>query len=86
MTEFILSRDGRIFITADHGNAEKMIDKDMPFTAHTNNKVPFIFVGNNLEIALRQEGGALCDIAPTVLQSMELEQPLEMTGKSLIEQ
>ncbi len=87
MTEFVLSRDGRIFITADHGNAEKMIEKDKPFTPHTTNKVPFIFVGNNLgEVKLRQEDGALCDIAPTILQSMELLQPPEMTGKSLIKQ
>ncbi len=77
--------NGVLFICADHGNAEKMIDYETgePHTAHTTNPVPFILVNADESIKLR-EGGALCDIAPTLLELMELEQPEEMTGKSLI--
>ncbi len=81
----IKAKDGIIFITADHGNAEKMFDNTngQPFTAHTTNPVPFIMVGNNLK-NVKLMDGALCDIAPTILKVMELKQPKEMTGKSLI--
>lgn len=77
--------DGVLFICADHGNAEKMIDYETgaPHTAHTTNPVPFILVNAGEGIKLR-EGGALCDIVPTLLEIMELPQPPEMTGKSLI--
>lgn len=77
--------DGVLFICADHGNAEKMIDYETgaPHTAHTTNPVPFILVNAGEGIKLR-EGGALCDIVPTLLEIMELPQPAEMTGKSLI--
>lgn len=76
--------DGVLFICADHGNAEKMIDYETgnPHTAHTTNPVPFILV-NYGDVKLR-EGGCLADIAPTLLEIMELPQPAEMTGKSLI--
>ncbi len=75
--------DTNMFICADHGNAEKMSDeKGLPFTAHTNNQVPFSLV-NSKGYKLR-EGGSLCDIAPTLLELMNIEIPKEMTGKSLI--
>ena len=77
--------DGVLFICADHGNAEKMIDYETgePHTAHTTNPVPFILVNADPKYTLR-EGGCLADIAPTLLQIMGLEQPKEMTGKSLL--
>lgn len=77
--------DGCMFICADHGNAEQMIDYETgaPFTAHTTNPVPFILVNYDDTVKLR-EGGALADIAPTLIEIMGLEQPAEMTGKSLI--
>ena len=76
---------GVMFICADHGNAEKMIDYETgkPHTAHTTNPVPFILVNADPSYTLR-EGGCLADIAPTLLDLMGLEQPAEMTGKSLI--
>ena len=76
---------GVLFICADHGNAEKMVDYETgaPHTAHTTNPVPFILVNAGEGIKLR-EGGCLADIAPTLLELMELPQPEEMTGKSLI--
>ena len=76
---------GAMFICADHGNAEKMIDYETgePHTAHTTNPVPFILVNVDPSFKLR-EGGCLADIAPTLLELMGLEQPKEMTGKSLI--
>ena len=77
--------DGVMFICADHGNAEKIIDYETgkPLTAHTTNPVPFILVNADPDMKLR-EGGCLADIAPTLLEIMGLEQPAEMTGKSLI--
>ncbi|MCI5828409.1 MAG: 2,3-bisphosphoglycerate-independent phosphoglycerate mutase [Lachnospiraceae bacterium] len=77
--------DGAMFICADHGNAEKMVDYETgkPHTAHTTNPVPFILVNYDDSYTLR-EGGCLADIAPTLLQIMGLEQPAEMTGKSLL--
>ena len=76
---------GVMFICADHGNAEKMIDYETgePHTAHTTNPVPFILVNAEPDMKLL-EGGCLADIAPTLLEIMGLEQPAEMTGKSLI--
>ena len=77
--------DGVLFICADHGNAEKMIDYETgaPHTAHTTNPVPFILVNYDDSYTLR-DGGSLCDIAPTLIQIMGLNQPAEMTGKSLL--
>jgi 2,3-bisphosphoglycerate-independent phosphoglycerate mutase len=76
---------GVMFICADHGNAEKMIDYETgaPHTAHTTNPVPFILVNGDAGWKLR-EGGRLADIAPTLIDIMGLEQPAEMTGKSLL--
>ena len=85
IAEKVKEKDGIIFITADHGNAEKMFDETtgQPFTAHTTNLVPFIMVANDVK-NVKLSDGSLCDIAPTILQVMELKQPKEMTGKSLI--
>lgn len=74
--------DGVLFVTADHGNADKMLDENgEPFTAHTTNPVPFIVYNHACKL---REGGRLCDIAPTMLKVMGLDQPAEMTGKSII--
>ena len=77
--------DGQMFICADHGNAEQLIDEETgePFTAHTTNPVPFILVNADPAYQLR-EGGCLADIAPTLIELMGMEQPKEMTGKSLL--
>ena len=75
---------GALLITADHGNCDMMLTKDnKPITSHTTNKVPFILYGVE-NVKLRSEG-ALCDIAPTILELLNIKQPEEMTGKSLIE-
>lgn len=81
----IREEDGQMFICADHGNAEQLIDYETkePFTAHTINPVPFILVNYDKEYTLR-EGGCLADIAPTLIEMMGLTQPEEMTGKSLL--
>ncbi len=77
--------DGVMFICADHGNAEQLVDYETgePFTAHTTNPVPFILVNADPSYKLR-EGGCLADIAPTLIELMGMEQPKEMTGKSLL--
>lgn len=77
--------DGQMFICADHGNAEQLIDYEtkQPFTAHTINPVPFILVNYDDAYTL-QEGGCLADIAPTLIEMMGMTQPEEMTGKSLL--
>ena len=77
--------DGAMFICADHGNAEQLVDYETgePFTAHTTNQVPFILVNYDEAYTLR-EGGCLADIIPTLIQIMGKEQPVEMTGKSLL--
>ena len=83
--EAIKEVNGQMFICADHGNAEQLIDKETgePFTAHTTNPVPFILVNADPAYKLR-EGGCLADIAPTLIELMGMEQPEEMTGKSLL--
>ncbi|MEE1197428.1 MAG: 2,3-bisphosphoglycerate-independent phosphoglycerate mutase [Lachnospiraceae bacterium] len=77
--------DGQMFICADHGNAEQLVDYETgaPFTAHTTNPVPFILVNADPKYTLR-EGGCLADIIPTLIELMGMEQPAEMTGKSLL--
>lgn len=77
--------DGQMFICADHGNAEQLIDETTgePFTAHTTNQVPFILVNADPAYGLR-EGGCLADIAPTLIEMMGMKQPKEMTGTSLL--
>ncbi len=81
--EAVKEVDGTLFVTADHGNADQMEEPDgSPFTAHTTNPVPFIVV-NCGDVELR-EGGKLSDIVPTMLKVMNLPQPEEMTGTSII--
>lgn len=81
----ILSLGGNAIVTADHGNADKMVDdENNPFTAHTTNVVPFIVVGDKFIGKKLSSDGKLCDIAPTLLDMMNLTKPAEMTGKSLI--
>ena len=77
--------DGQMFICADHGNAEQMVDYETgaPFTAHTTNPVPFILVNADPSYTLR-ENGCLADIIPTLIELRGMEQPAEMTGKSLL--
>ena len=77
--------DGQMFICADHGNAEQLIDYETgaPWTAHTTNPVPFILVNADPKYTLR-ENGCLADIVPTLIQLMGMEQPADMTGKSLL--
>ncbi len=81
----VLAKGGAVLLTADHGNADQMYDPDPehPFTAHTTNPVPFLVAGLG-DVSLRK-GGVLADIAPTMLKILELPQPEEMTGKSIIE-
>jgi 2,3-bisphosphoglycerate-independent phosphoglycerate mutase len=76
--------NARLLITADHGNCEMMIDPETggPHTAHTTNPVPFLIVDSEGDRALRS-GGALCDVGPTLLTMLGLEQPSEMTGIDL---
>ncbi|WP_142414246.1 2,3-bisphosphoglycerate-independent phosphoglycerate mutase [Hathewaya massiliensis] len=81
----ILEKNGTVFITADHGNCEQMIDYSTgkPLTSHTTNKVPFLWVSNEVNGRGLKEG-VLADIAPTMLETMGLSKPEEMTGNSLI--
>jgi 2,3-bisphosphoglycerate-independent phosphoglycerate mutase len=73
---------GVALITADHGNAEKLADEDgKPFTAHTTNLVPVVITSNDYKL---REDGILSDIAPTLLELLGVEVPVEMTSKSLI--
>ena len=82
VVDAIKEMGGVALITADHGNADKMVDDDgEPFTAHTTNPVPFCVIGYDCEL---KDGGRLADIAPTMLQILGLPQPKEMDGTSLI--
>ena len=83
--EAIKEVNGQMFICADHGNAEKLIDEETgePFTAHTTNPVPFILVNADEQYGLR-EGGKLSDIIPTMIEMMGMTKPEEMTGESLL--
>ncbi|MGN0472353.1 MAG: 2,3-bisphosphoglycerate-independent phosphoglycerate mutase [Lachnospiraceae bacterium] len=81
----VMKTGSTLFICADHGNAEMMIDYETkaPFTAHTTNPVPFILVNYDPAYTLR-EGGCLADIIPTLIETMGMEKPAEMTGESLL--
>jgi 2,3-bisphosphoglycerate-independent phosphoglycerate mutase len=86
LVEAAKKEDATIVLTADHGNAEQMIDhtKNKPHTAHTINMVPFAIINaKDPDMKLKEEG-SLIDLAPTVLDLMDIEKPEEMTGKSLI--
>ena len=85
VVEAVDAVNGQLFICADHGNAEMMVNPETgdPLTAHTTNPVPFILVNYDPAYTLR-EGGCLADIAPTLLEMMGMEKPAEMTGESLL--
>ena len=81
----LLSVNGTMFICADHGNCEQLVDYETgaPFTAHTTNPVPYILVNYDPAYTLK-EGGCLADIVPTLIETMGMTKPAEMTGKSLL--
>ena len=85
VVDAVLKQDGYVLITSDHGNADVMFDyeKNEPVTSHTTNDTPFILIGTD---AKKVREGALCDLAPTMLQLLGEEIPPEMTGRSLIEE
>lgn len=81
----ILKKGGALFITADHGNCEEMKDDHGgPMTAHTTDPVPLIYVSDDARRAKLRERGGLSDIAPTMLELLQIQKPGEMTGESLI--
>ena len=84
IAEAMLQKEGTILMTADHGNAEQMIDYKTgdPHTAHTTNPVPLVLISNNKELKIKE--GKLADLAPTLLELMGIEKPSEMTGESLL--
>ena len=86
VVKLVEEKQGNLLITADHGNAEQMIDYKTgePHTAHTTNPVPLILVTNNKNLKLKKDG-KLADLAPTMLNLMNLEKPEEMTGESLLD-
>ena len=86
VVKLVEEKQGNLLITADHGNAEQMIDYKTgePHTAHTTNPVPLILVTADQNLKLKQ-GGKLADLAPTMLDLMNLEKPEEMTGESLLD-
>ncbi len=84
VADSVLKNGWDMLLTADHGNAEKMLDENGgPFTAHTTNPVPLCLISERFRHAELNEG-ALRDIAPTLLSLVDVPQPAEMTGKSLI--
>ena len=87
VVEALQAVNGQGFITADHGNAEQMLDETtgQAQTAHTTFPVPLIYIPPQGCKARLLKGGSLSDLAPSLLKVMGLKQPLEMTGKSLVE-
>lgn len=80
-----IENNGTLIITADHGNAEQMVNDDGSIrTAHSLNPVPFILINNNLKNTKLKQSGCLADIAPTILDIIDIDKPEEMTGQSLI--
>jgi 2,3-bisphosphoglycerate-independent phosphoglycerate mutase len=86
LVEKVLSKDGNIIITADHGNADDMIDfdSDQPNTFHTKNPVPFLLVSEKYKDKKLRDGGVLGNIAPTILDIMGVDKPEVMTKNSLL--
>ena len=84
IVEEVLKKDGTILMTADHGNAEQMVDYKTgdPHTAHTTNPVPLVLISNNKNYKIKE--GKLADLAPTLLDLMGIEKPAEMSGESLL--
>ncbi|MCL1908993.1 MAG: 2,3-bisphosphoglycerate-independent phosphoglycerate mutase [Holophagaceae bacterium] len=84
VAEAVLEKDGALIVTSDHGNSECMLDEEgHPHTAHTMNLVPCAIVANGFEKKPLRQGGALCDVAPTLLKLLGIGQPSEMEGASL---
>jgi 2,3-bisphosphoglycerate-independent phosphoglycerate mutase len=85
VAEKILEKNGVLLVTADHGNADLMVDPETgnPFTAHTINPVPFVLISNEYK-GTKLKDGKLADLAPTMLEILELEKPASMDGESLI--
>jgi 2,3-bisphosphoglycerate-independent phosphoglycerate mutase len=85
VVDALLAKGGAALITADHGNADQMLENDgvSPFTAHSTNPVPLVLVGRD-EVKALDKGGMLADLAPTMLELLGLEKPEEMTGRSLL--
>ena len=79
-------QNGALLVTADHGNADQMVDPETgePFTAHTTNPVPLIYINPAEKNVSLRSGGRLADLAPTLLDIMGVQKPAEMTGESLI--
>lgn len=87
VVEAVKATGGCALVTADHGNAELMqFDDGSPCTSHSTNPVPFIVAGDKFVGKKLRSGGALCDVAPTLLDVMGMEKPKEMTGRTLIEE
>jgi 2,3-bisphosphoglycerate-independent phosphoglycerate mutase len=86
VVEATLKAGGAALITADHGNAEQLIEYDtgQPLTSHTTNPVPFYFVVPQLRDVTLRNDGILADVAPTILRLLQIPQPADMTGRSLI--
>ena len=87
VVDALLEVGGQMFITADHGNADKELADDgvSPFTAHTTNRVPFILASGDTTLGLQDTGeGRLADVAPTLVDILGLEKPSEWTGNSLL--
>ncbi|HEX6817574.1 MAG TPA: 2,3-bisphosphoglycerate-independent phosphoglycerate mutase, partial [Ktedonobacterales bacterium] len=86
VVEAALAQGGAVLITADHGNAEQLVEYDTgkPLTSHTTNPVPFYFVVPQMPNAVLRHDGILADVAPTILQLMHIPQPERMTGHTLI--
>lgn len=85
VVDALTAKGGAALITADHGNADQMLEEDgvSPFTAHSTNPVPLVLVGRD-DVKALAAGGVLADLAPTMLELLGLDKPEEMTGKSLI--
>ncbi len=85
ISDAVLKASGTLIITADHGNAETMKHGDAtPHTQHTTNQIPFVIVNDELKNRTLNAGGSLRDVAPTILEILQIEKPVEMTGKSLL--
>ena len=80
VVDAVMKQDGIAIVTSDHGNAEEMLEDGMPKTAHTTNPVPFILIGADENL----RKGNLGDIAPTILEFLDIEKPEEMSGRSLM--
>jgi 2,3-bisphosphoglycerate-independent phosphoglycerate mutase len=87
VVEATLAMGGGLLITADHGNAEQLIDYQTgkPFTAHTTNPVPLYLIAPHLAQAHLRTDGILADVSPTILQMLHILQPKDMTGHSLVQ-